>query len=393
MSNIVQNRTSVAIQDPLTAFGELLQAELTPAMQLSAVYGVNSRLWSSSTDGEHGGVTHADQHAVLATGAAAGGWAQLQSRQYIKYRHAQGVLARFTSVFDTPAAGSIQYTMIGDAANGLGFGFNGTQFGIILIRDSVTEWIPQTSWNVDKMDGTGPSAMYLQPKFGNVFQVRFQHLGYGAQFFYIEDDNQGTMQLVHLRKYANSHTEVSLTNPSLPITSRVENTTNATNIVLRIPSAAAFCEGKAVVLGPQNAQGMSKDGISTTLTNIITIRNKSTYQLVANRVPVIIDGISVAVSGSKPARAKLILGTTLGGSPSYTSVSANDSVIEYDTAGTTVTGGTVLKEWTLAQTGSILLGKADLDIIIYPGEWLTIAAASTISTTDVTATIEWREDF
>ena len=90
----------------------------------------------------------------------------------------------------------------------------------------------------------------------------------------------------------------------------------------------------------------------------------------------------------------MIKDATLGGSPSYTDVSTNTSVIDYDTAGTTVTGGTVIDFGSLASAGSLSeSGTTTTDVELLPGETLTLAVNATTSTTDATVTIRWVEDF
>lgn len=73
--------------------------------------------------------------------------------------------------------------------------------------------------------------------------------------------------------------------------------------------------------------------------------------------------------------------------------STNTSVIEYDTAGTTITGGQSIDFGTLGATGSASeRGTQITDIILLPGETLTLAVRATQSTTDATAAIRWVED-
>lgn len=82
---------------------------------------------------------------------------------------------------------------------------------------------------------------------------------------------------------------------------------------------------------------------------------------------------------------------TLGGVPSYTDISATDSVVSIDTAGTTVTGGTELLSFELA-------GKNDkaneellnLRFVIHPGETITVAGSSANSAT-IKASLLWKE--
>ena len=100
------------------------------------------------------------------------------------------------------------------------------------------------------------------------------------------------------------------------------------------------------------------------------------------------------MDGNKPAEFQLIKNTTLGGTPSYTDISTNTSVVDYDTAGTTVSGGQIIDFGTLGATGTASeSGSATTDILVLPGDTLTIAVRATATTTDATVAIRWVEDF
>ena len=391
----VSNALDVSI--PRCAFGELEVVNPTPVIQTDFVYNVNADVIDSTTTGS-GTVTQADSMAVLQTTAASSSSAMIETKRFVKYRPGQGVHVRGTALFTTGVADSEQLFGCGDEADGFFFGYNGTSFGVMRRSDNIDTWVAQADWNGDVMDGSGgssnPTGQNLDPTKGNVFQIQFQWLGFGQIVFAIEDSESGLFVPVHKINYANTATVPSLLNPSFPILWSVENTTNTTNITLKGASCCAEVEGKIEYLGPTNAIGNSKTSVTTTPTSIITIRNKSTYQSITNRTPINVLKYSVAVDGNKPAEFQLIKNTTLGGTPAYTDISTNTSVIEYDTAGTTVTGGQVIDFSTLAAAGSVSeSGTATTDIILLPGETLTLAINASQSTTDATVAIRWTEDF
>ena len=391
----VSNALQVDI--PRSAFGEVEVVEPTPVVQADFIYNVNADVVDSTVTGS-GTVTQADSMVVLQTTATTSSSAMVETKRYLKYRPGQGCHVRGTALFTTGVANSEQLFGAGDSVDGLFFGFNGTSFGIMTRNDSVDTWVAQADWNGDKMDGTGgasnPTGQNLDPTKGNVYQINFQWLGFGLIEFAIEDATTGRFVPVHQVRYANANTVPSLLNPSFPILWSVENTTNNTNITLKGASCVGEIEGKIEYLGPTNAIGNSKAGVTTTLTNIITIRNKSTYQTITNRTPINLLKYSISVDGNKPAEFQLIKNTTLGGTPSYTDISTNTSVIDYDTAGTTISGGQVIDFGTLGATGSASeSGTSTTDIILLPGETLTLAVRASATTTDATAAIRWVEDF
>lgn len=385
----------LAVDIPTSAFGEVEVVNPNPVIQQDFIYNINTD--QVNTDTTNGTVTQADSMAVLQTSANTNSHAEISTKRVVKYRVGQGVHGRFTAIFTTGVAGSEQKIGLFDADNGIGFGYNGTNFGIFRRDDTSDTWVNQSSWNFDTMDGSGgasnPSGRTFDPTKGNVFEVKFQWLGFGALIFAIEDEETGKFTIVHEIKYANNNTMPSLKNPSFPITARIDNTTNNTNLTLKTASMAAEIEGKIRLLGPRNSINNSKTGVGTTLTNILTIRNKTTFASIANKVPVTISKYSAAIDGTKPATFQLVLNATLGGTPSYTDISTNTSVIDYDVAGTTVTGGKVLDGAALGKTGSSDITPFLEDIVLNAGDTLTLAVQTSSGTTDATCFVKWIEDF
>jgi hypothetical protein len=60
--------------------------------------------------------------------------------------------------------------------------FSNVQTGAAATED----FIPQTSWNGDRLDGTGSSGMVIDPTKGNVAEIGIQYLGFGTITFQVE---------------------------------------------------------------------------------------------------------------------------------------------------------------------------------------------------------------
>lgn len=130
----------VAIHDPRLPFGEVSVESLTPIFQTDAVYGVNATEVSTSTDGTGGSATAANNlFAVSTGGTTAGYFGALQSRKRLRYRPGQGVVARYTAVFETGIASVVQVAGVGSAESGFFFGYNGTSFGVLHNTGGVRE--------------------------------------------------------------------------------------------------------------------------------------------------------------------------------------------------------------------------------------------------------------
>ncbi|HEX3075557.1 MAG TPA: hypothetical protein VHQ24_01675 [Lachnospiraceae bacterium] len=377
---------------PLTAFKELRVAMLTPVAGWTFNYNINPSLVKQSTNGT-GTVTQSNSKAVLQTNSTANSSATIESNEVLRYIPGMGVLVRFTAIFTSGVSGSTQIIGIGDANDGFFFGYNGSSFGILRRRQgSADTWIPQQSWNKDTVDGNGLSGFNLDPTKGNIYSIRYQWLGFGAIEFNVENPATGEAILVNRITYANSSTDPSIYNPTLPIFAKVQNTTNTSNITLQTPCAMGFIEGH-----PTFATDLrySVSGSKTALSSesaLVTIRNKATFASKTNRVRAKIDFLSASVEGSKTAQFRLIKNATLTGA-SYNDISASSSVVEYDTIGTyTTNSGTVLLSFQCAKTDSMQLFLDSLNIILAPSDTITITAYSS-ATTDSGASISWKEMF
>lgn len=401
---------NVAINRPLSAFGEVATVTPQPLAQVDFVYGINTITTDQAVTGS-GSVSSANELLIVDTTAAASSSAELTSARYVNYRPGQGAAARFTALFTTGVANSSQYAGIGDPGvnNGFFFGYDGATFGIASITGGTETWVPQTSWNVDVCDGTNgstnQSGITLDPTKLNIFQIKYQYLGAGNIFFSIENPETGEFTPVHMIKFAGANTGTSVEQPSLNMIWRVENTSNATSIAVKAASGALFLEGDRRLLGPEHARENNKASI-TTETNILTLRNATTYNGKTNRAYAHLRTLSVAANKggtiSGIATLQVIRNTTLGGSPSYTAtngstaddgvtITSGQSVTSYDTAGTTITGGEVVFVASVVVGGNSFFNLDDLDIFIAPGDDLTLSFESGDSCTCSVA-VTWSED-
>jgi len=375
----------------LTAFGELSVAQKSPRVLCHFPYNLNTDIVNTSTVGS-GSVTHSGQFAVISSGAATSSSGHLESVRILEYNPGTGGLARFTCVYNTGVAGNTQIAGIGNANNGFFFGYNGTSFGILRRSGGVDNWISQQNWNGNRMLGDESLIQTLDPQKGNVYQIRYQWLGFGAIEFAIEDSVSGELEIVHTIRYANENTTPSLNNPSFPFFVQSSNTTNNTAVITKISSVGLYIEGNDTTAGEtRNAIDNTKTAVSTE-TNILTIRNKSTFQGITNSVVIQPDFITLAVDGTKNSTIRIYLNASLGGSPSYTDVRVNNSVVDYDVAGTTVSGGVLIAAFALAKAGSLSQTFREFDFLLKPGQTMTFSAESSANT-DATTSVSWAERF
>lgn len=114
---------------PKSAFGELKVENSVPIVQMTAVYGVTDKQEAFTSLG--GTATAASGMFEVTSGTNANGFGALTSKRQAKYRSGQGMLAKFTALFDTPQADSGQLAGLTNNTDQIGFGYEGLEFGII----------------------------------------------------------------------------------------------------------------------------------------------------------------------------------------------------------------------------------------------------------------------
>lgn len=388
-----------------TAFNELLGAALSPIFSGSFEYTVTNTELNTNAVAGTGTITQGDAMAIVSTGGDAGSTALLKSKRHVRQRSGLGGILRFTTLFDTPIAGTEQYQGItdelGSAAafkNGLTVGYDGLTFGFQQFTNDAKTSVAQADFSIDTLNGRGyPGALFVPTKL-NAWQIRHQP-GAGELQLWYESQQFGIYQLVHRIKYTNQNTVPSSFNPHYHFTMWVANKAVAADLTIKSATYGYFMEGlqdKIDLHQPRQSSGIREKTTVTTEVAIFTIRNKATYAGKTNFIDVELENITVSIEASSAnnlGQVRLVKNATLGGVPSWTDINTTDSVVEIDLAGTTVTGGKEVLPFTLA-------GKNDdehEDLIIYdieisPGDTLTAAGLSANSAT-IDAAILWKELF
>ncbi len=493
---VARTSTDAEKANQKAAFGELLIAEPTPVVQLQFPYNINTDL-IEKRENNAGTITQADGMAVMQSGASANSAAHMLSVVPLKYEPGQGALVRFTALFTTGVANSIQVAGIGEVGDGLFFGFNGATFSILrkelgqpevqtltittgavtatgtitINLDSVAktvevaqndtvsqvavkvgdadfsdtglgwstnvhnatvifrawsdgdkagtfslvdtdttgtvgsfaetitgasttnEWIAQTLWNIDPADGSSHLPA-LDPTKGNVYQIRYQWLGFGLLSFAIENPANGKFIDVHQIRYANANTAPSLQNPTLPLHIMSKNTSNTSNLTVKTSSMAGFVEGAIEESPLQRAASGTSTAVGTTELPLISVKNDIVHQSKLNRVQIQAEYLSVATEGTKPIIIRIRLNPTLTGTPAFAAFDAAVSVASVDTGASGLTGGEDILTIILGKTDSELIFLNELKERLHPGDAFAITAEATSGTNhEVDAALSWGELF
>lgn len=397
-------------QANLSAFGSLEAVEMTPVIQGDFVYGLNTQVWSPAVVSGTGATVDTNASRLrIQSGTNAAGYAYITTRRPVRYRAGQGMAARFTPIFTAGVANSLQLfgmgTLVTNAPyDGYFFGFNGTSFGVVHYIAGTPTWTSQADWNGDKCNGSAGSSFTLNPTYGTPVMIKYPYLGYGNIEFFLQNPTTGRWVLAHTIRYANTTATTQVTNPTLQFIGFTLNSGATSNQIMYCASVGVFISGlRTFANNPKWASDNYKATV-TAETNILSLRNATTYNGVPNRGLIRVNSISIggdSASGTVVI-ARLRIGATVGGSPSFTpingstadggvTVTSGNSVASVDTAGTTATAGTLIYNLTIAAPGNIIIDLTPFNIFVSPGEILTISGFGTASST-IAVAVNWTED-
>lgn len=238
------------------------------------------------------------------------------------------------------------------------------------------DWVAQTSWNVDVMDGTGPSGVTLDPTKGNVFKVSFQYLGYGAITYEIENPSTGAFQVVHILEWANANTTPTMRDPTLHLTliAKTESGYTGGALTMKTASMAGFIQGIESSKGIRRSISVEKS-ISTTETPLLILYNELDFNSLKNKVSAYPDFTSFATESTKPTTLRLYREPTeITGATALTDIETNVSVMQYSSTGTAVVGGERVLTFIMSGNGGGSRNLKDLEIQIRPGERYVLTA-------------------
>jgi hypothetical protein len=114
-----------------TSFGDDIAESMEPVSQISAQYGILNDLETFNATG--GTVTTSDNMYVCSTGTNVGGYGVIRTKRPTIYREGQGLMTRFTALFDSAnaVANSLQFAGLFSGQDTIAFGYRGTDFGIL----------------------------------------------------------------------------------------------------------------------------------------------------------------------------------------------------------------------------------------------------------------------
>ena len=385
------------------AFGRLRVSQPDYRFDGQLVYQVSPDIWDTAFPPSLGTVTYDRTNKFAACTVYATGSAVLQSHYHAPYTPGRSQSAFMSFIMGTtPGGGATRRVGYWDGTNGVFL--EQTSSGVNLVEASSTSYlsgtnaIPQGSWNIDTMQGTGPSGYTLDLTKTQILHVSLQALYSGRVLVGL--DIGGDIRPIHQFNHANIAAFPYIGQASLPI--RYEVRGNGTGITMNPICASVISEGGAEIRNvPARTFTASNGGTSigvTTRRPILSIRPLKFFNQSLNHGLILPSAIGANASGQSGFLEIVRNGTLTGAS--WSSVDSANSMAESDISATTISGGTVIFSTYVNNTAGItstlsenLLGRlvASYSHLMDQADVISIVATSMTGTANLSAALTWKE--
>lgn len=405
------------------AFGRLRVSQPAYLFDSQFTYQIDADQWdavanlsSGGVSGTGGTVAHSatERWVTLTTGTAAANIQIIQSHYNPPYTPGRSHLALITFLFGSALAPSAVTRRVGllDCV-GSGSLASPVPYGIYLEQTAAvvnlvlasgttlgTETVAQAAWNIDKMNGTGPSRKTVDWSKTQILVISYQALYVGRVVIGLDID--GVIYPVHQFLHANLSTYPYIQEASLPVHYSIRTSGASSAATMRAICATVMNEGGQNLLD-MAGRTFSVNGLATAVScgsgavvPIISIANQATLNSIAQNSIVIPTAITAFSTSAKDTIIQVWLNPTLTGA-TYGKTIANSSV-SGDTAATAMTGGTLISSLYAPAGREILFNSQVLSKLIMSysdiiarGDVLTVSGTGLGGTASCYAAINWKE--
>ena len=280
-----------------------------------------------------------------------------------------------TMIFGTPTLGIRRRMGMFDEDSGFFFEDSGDGTYRCVLRRLTAggqeeESYARADWNVDKMDGTGPSGITANPEMIQHMSIEYEWYGAGmVEWNFVMNNNKFP---IHRIFHANLEPHTWSSRAALPIRIELTNVTGAPGTHTFYQGAhSLIAEGTTTLLGRQSSISNAITGKTLTLANtfypMVAIRLKSDKM----HSVVVPDEFTGATLDNTNVFVRSIEGATITGG-TWVSFS-DDSPIEYNLTATSYTGGEIL--------GTTFISSGNMGVISnYPKHTITQLYRETTTT-------------
>ena len=366
--NPVTSFTTTTDPIQLDAFGRLRVSEPLTLFDSSHRYRDNN-LWSSLT--AVGGTYAFNQNQGLmdlTVSALSGSSVIRETTKVFAYQPGKSLLVLNTFVFAPSSTNLRQRAGYYGADNGIYLQLDGgvvsfVERSLVNGSPSTESIVPISAWNVDKLNGTGPSGFTLDITKAQISWMDIEWLGVGTvRCGFVID---GKFVHCHSFHHANIIASTYITTASLPLRYEITNkAATAGSATMKQICSSVISEGGYELRGLQQSVGTAITAPKTLTTAgtyypVVSIRLKTSPDRLD--AIVILTALSMMPVSTSNFSWRVIANGTTGGGGAWQDAGI-DSAVEYKLDGTSITGGRILAEGYL--TANSTYGNSSITNIL-----------------------------
>ena len=323
----------------LDAFSRVRVSNSVTLFDSQLTYGLNPLIYEQKVTGTGATLAHdATNRCALMTFASTptGGTSYMQSYEYVPYQPSKSQLIFVTFNMREHITDCLKFAGYGDSTNGIFLESNGTDFQVkIYSGTSVGNQVAtQANWNLDRMNGSGRSGKTVDVSKTQILVIDFQALYVGR--VRIGFDIDGVIYYVHEFLHANNVNDPYFQTANLPVRCGMTCTGTVSTTMNFICAAVCSEGGRDETFGYEFAAEASTTAASGARTHMISLRPKTTFNSIVNRMSIGFIEVNLLVTGTNPILWELCIGQALT-TPTYTDVNTTYSGSENAT-GETLSG-------------------------------------------------------
>ena len=315
------------VSNPLILHNSQLTYDLAPVIYEQITNGTGATIAYDSTN-RYGLMTFSS--------TPTGGKAFMQSYEYLPYQPGRSQLIFVTFNMIAAVANTLKFAGYSDGVNGVEFQLDGTtkQFTLYSATGSGNLTVVQSSWNLDKLDGTGASGITLDITKVQILIIDVQALYAGR--VRIGFDIGGQIIYAHEFLHANNIAPPYIQSANLPVRCGM-TCTGTVSTTMYFLCSAVISEGGTEdinVYGYTFQQDSGPVSVTTGGTHMLSLRPKTTFNGISNRTRVAYIDVEIYNAGNQPVQWQLCVGQAISGTTTYNNVNATYSSSEYNILGT-----------------------------------------------------------
>lgn len=249
---------------------------------------------------------------------------------------------------------------------------------------------PQSDWNITSNPFVG-----FNPHNLNIYRIQYGYLGIANILISVYNPNIRRFIDVHQIKWANEHATTHTGNPNFKVGwASASLGSSGSNLTVIGASAAIMLEGDEVIKNNTFAEKNTVTGVDTTLTNLLTLKNRIVYGDRFNLGKFFPLRVSVDNEHNKGLIVEIYRNADVVGVTDFRYKDEYNSIVLSEKQGGAVTGGTLIDSFIVSATDSEVVDITILDTETLPEDRFTIAArtVSGTSTGTTTTTATWKEE-